>query len=63
LPELAIAWILQQPNVAVALTGVRSPAEIEQNVRAAHVRLDEETLAAIEEATAGARGQVDEVPN
>ena len=33
--QLAIAWVLSNPVVSVALTGVRNPTELEQNVEAA----------------------------
>ncbi len=33
--QLALAWVLSNPVVSVALTGVRNPAEMEQNVEAA----------------------------
>lgn len=33
--QLALAWVLAEPAVSVALVGTRSPAEIEENVEAA----------------------------
>ncbi len=59
--QLAIAWVLRDPLVAVALTGCRTPAEIEENAGASGRSLDGATLAAIDEAMAGARGQVSDV--
>jgi voltage-dependent potassium channel beta subunit len=47
--QLALAWILRQPNVASALVGASRPEQVEENVKAAGVTLSEETLAAIEE--------------
>lgn len=61
--QLAIAWVLQNPLVGVALTGCRTPAEIEENAAAADHTLDASTLRAIDECMAGARGQVAEVPD
>ncbi|GAA5160608.1 aldo/keto reductase family protein [Ornithinimicrobium tianjinense] len=50
MPQLAIAWVLQNPNVAAALVGASRPEQLEDTVRAAGVRLDAGTLAAIDEA-------------
>ncbi|QJD83832.1 aldo/keto reductase family protein [Cohnella herbarum] len=47
--QLALAWILRQPNVASALVGASRPEQVEENVKATGVTLSEETLAAIEE--------------
>lgn len=63
LPELAVAWVLRKPSVGVALTGVRNPSEIEQNVGAAGVALDAATLDAIDEVVQGVRGQIATVPD
>jgi aryl-alcohol dehydrogenase-like predicted oxidoreductase len=52
--QLAIAWVLQNPNVAAAIIGASRPAQIEQNVAAAGVELDAGTLAAIDAALDGA---------
>ncbi|MBU9714233.1 aldo/keto reductase family protein [Evansella tamaricis] len=48
LPELALAWILRQPNVASALIGASKPEQVEQNVKAIDVTLSEDTLSRIE---------------
>lgn len=48
LVELALAWILRQPNVASALVGASRPEQIEANVKAVEVELDQTTLAKIE---------------
>ncbi|WP_159500498.1 aldo/keto reductase family protein [Microbacterium sp. 18062] len=53
MPQLAIAWVLQNPNVASALVGASRPEQLQSNVRAAGVTLDAETLAGIDEALAG----------
>jgi aryl-alcohol dehydrogenase-like predicted oxidoreductase len=37
--QLAVAWVLSNPAVSVALTGIRKPEEIEENVGAAAWRL------------------------
>jgi aryl-alcohol dehydrogenase-like predicted oxidoreductase len=62
LPLLALAWVLRNPAVSVALSGCRSPREIEENVRALDVRLDATTLAEIDQVMTGAVGQSDVVP-
>jgi aryl-alcohol dehydrogenase-like predicted oxidoreductase len=62
LPLLALAWVLRNPAVSVALSGCRTPREIEENVRALDVNLDSEVLAEIDRVMAGAAGQTDVVP-
>ncbi|NLJ80498.1 MAG: aldo/keto reductase [Firmicutes bacterium] len=47
--EMALAWVLRQPNVASALVGATRPEQIEANVKAIEVTLDEEILERIEE--------------
>ncbi|MBT2755635.1 aldo/keto reductase family protein [Mesobacillus foraminis] len=49
LSQLAIAWILRQPNVASALIGASKPEQVEENVKAAGVKLTDEVAAKIEE--------------
>lgn len=51
--QLAVAWVLSNPTVAVALTGARKPSEIEENVMAADWKLPDEVKAEIEQAFAG----------
>ena len=50
MPQLAIAWVLQNPNVAAALVGASRPEQIASNVEASGVTLDADTLSAIDEA-------------
>jgi aryl-alcohol dehydrogenase-like predicted oxidoreductase len=47
--QLAIAWVLRQPNVASAIIGASRPEQIEDNVGAAGVRLSVDTVHAIDE--------------
>jgi aryl-alcohol dehydrogenase-like predicted oxidoreductase len=47
--QLAIAWVLQNPNVASAIVGATRPDQVVDNVAAAGVRLDEGLLKAIDE--------------
>ncbi len=62
LPLLALAWVLQQPAVSVALAGIRKPEEIEQNIGALAVRLSPDDLGEIEEIMADAAGRTDTIP-
>ena len=62
LPRLALAWVLRHPAVSVALSGCRSPREIEENVKALDITLDDGALSEIDSIMAGAVGQTDTVP-
>ena len=53
MPQLAIAWVLQNPNVAAALVGASRPQQLEDTVKASGVVLDADTMTAIDEALAG----------
>ena len=46
--QLALAWILRQPNVSSALVGASRPSQVEENVKASGVELTEEVLKQIE---------------
>ncbi|MBT1586086.1 aldo/keto reductase family protein [Curtobacterium flaccumfaciens] len=50
LAQLAIAWTLQNDNVASAIVGASRPQQVTDNVKAAGVKLDTDALAAIDEA-------------
>jgi 1-deoxyxylulose-5-phosphate synthase len=50
--QLAIAWVLREPNVAAAIIGATRPEQVEDNAAASGIELDEATLAAIDEAVA-----------
>jgi aryl-alcohol dehydrogenase-like predicted oxidoreductase len=52
--QLAIAWVLAQPGVHVAIVGARSARNIEQSLAAADVVLSQEDLAEIERINADA---------
>jgi aryl-alcohol dehydrogenase-like predicted oxidoreductase len=47
--NLALAWILRQPNVASALVGASRPEQVIENAKASGVTLSEDVLARIEE--------------
>ena len=48
--QLALAWVLRQPNVASAIVGASRPEQVRENAAASGVKLDASTLAAIDEA-------------
>ncbi|HLI60250.1 MAG TPA: aldo/keto reductase family protein [Solirubrobacteraceae bacterium] len=48
--QLALAWVLRQPNVASAIIGASRPAQVHDNAAASGVRLSSDTLQAIDEA-------------
>jgi len=54
MPQLALAWVLRQQNVASAIVGASRPEQVHANASAAGVKLSEDTLAAIDEALDGA---------
>ncbi|HWX44371.1 MAG TPA: aldo/keto reductase family protein [Solirubrobacteraceae bacterium] len=48
--ELALAWVLRQPNVASAIVGASRPEQVHANAAASGITLDAQTLAAVDEA-------------
>jgi aryl-alcohol dehydrogenase-like predicted oxidoreductase len=48
--QLALAWVLRQPNVASAIVGASRPEQVRANASASGVTLDPQTLAAVDEA-------------
>ena len=50
--QLALAWILREPNVASAIVGSSRPEQLRDNAAASGVDLDDETARAIEDALA-----------
>ncbi|GGP00855.1 aldo/keto reductase [Wenjunlia tyrosinilytica] len=49
LSQLAVAWVLQNPNVSSAIIGASRPEQVKENVKAAGVKLEPELLAKIDE--------------
>jgi aryl-alcohol dehydrogenase-like predicted oxidoreductase len=47
--QLALAWVLREPNVASAIVGASRPQQVEDNAAASGVALDAETLSRIDE--------------
>ncbi|HEY3082640.1 MAG TPA: aldo/keto reductase [Chloroflexota bacterium] len=62
LPRLALAWVLREPAVSVALSGCRNVREIEENVQALDVKIPDEVMAEIDQILKGAAGQTDRIP-
>ncbi len=52
LAQLSLAWVLRRPEVASAIIGASRPEQVHENATASGVKLDEATLAAIDEAVA-----------
>ena len=48
--KLALAWVLQNPNVSSAIMGATKPAQIKDNVKASGVKLPPEVMQAIDKA-------------
>ena len=51
--QLALAWVLRQTNLAAAIIGASRPEQVLENAAASGVRLDDDTLLAIEEVLEG----------
>lgn len=51
--QMAIAWVLRQPNVTSAITGATRPEQVDENVKAGEKKLDTATLDAIDQVLAG----------
>lgn len=49
LGQLAVAWVLQNPNVSAAIIGASRPDQVRDNVEASGVRLDADLLRRIDE--------------
>jgi aryl-alcohol dehydrogenase-like predicted oxidoreductase len=50
LAQLAVAWVLQNQNVASAIIGASRPEQVAENVKAAGITLDDDALKAIDTA-------------
>src|SRR5690349_17928707 len=49
LAQLAVAWVLQNPNVASAIIGASRPEQVHENVKAAGKKLDADLMTAIDD--------------
>ena len=54
LPQLALAWVLNQPGISAAIIGASRPEQVNENIRAVGVKLDEQLLTAIDDLLADA---------
>jgi aryl-alcohol dehydrogenase-like predicted oxidoreductase len=50
MPQLALAWVLRQPNLASAIVGASRPEQVRANASASGIELDAQTLAGIDAA-------------
>ncbi len=51
--QLALAWVLREPNLAAAIIGASRPEQVLENTAASGIRLDDATLQAIDAALEG----------
>ena len=54
LPQLALAWVLNQPGISAAIIGASRPEQVNENIRAVGGKLDEQLLTAIDDLLADA---------
>jgi aryl-alcohol dehydrogenase-like predicted oxidoreductase len=47
--QLALAWVLREPNVASAIVGATRPEQVEDNAGASGIELDDDTLRRVDE--------------
>ena len=47
--QLAVAWVLQNQNVAAAIIGASRPEQVGENVKAAGVKIPDDALKQIDE--------------
>ncbi|MAG35883.1 MAG: hypothetical protein CL878_06535 [Dehalococcoidia bacterium] len=62
LPRLALAWVLSNEQVSVALSGTRRPAELDENVGALGITLTPEIQREIAQIMTGAAGHAATMP-
>ena len=51
--QLAVAWVLQNDNVATALVGASRPEQVTENVKASGVKIPSELMAKIDDVLGG----------
>jgi aryl-alcohol dehydrogenase-like predicted oxidoreductase len=51
--QMAIAWVLQNKNIASAIVGATRPDQLDDNVKAANIVLEPAILSAIDKALEG----------
>jgi len=52
--QLALAWVLREPNVASAIVGASRPEQVDDNIAASSIELDANVLAQIDDVLASA---------
>lgn len=52
-PQLSLAWVLHNPNIAAALVGASRPEQLEDTVKASDITLDDATYQAVNDALSG----------
>ena len=48
--QLAVAWVLNRPNISAAIIGASRPEQVTDNVKASGVTLDDDVMTAIDDA-------------
>jgi len=51
--QLALAWVLREPNLAAAIIGASKPEQVLENASASGVMLDDATIQAIDDVLDG----------
>jgi aryl-alcohol dehydrogenase-like predicted oxidoreductase len=49
LSQLALAWVLHQPNITSVIVGATRPEQVHENIKAASVRLGDDMIAAVDD--------------
>jgi len=47
LSQLALAWVLHQPNITSVIVGATRPEQVHENLKAAEVKLSDDVIAAV----------------
>jgi aryl-alcohol dehydrogenase-like predicted oxidoreductase len=58
--DVALAWVLSNPDITTPIIGPRTVEQLDQNVSALELRLDDETLARLDEIWSGPGGEAPE---
>lgn len=58
--NVALAWVLNNPDVTTPIIGPRTVEQLEQNLSALELQLDDETVASLDEIWAGPGGEAPE---
>jgi len=49
LSQLALAWVLHQPNITSVIVGATRPEQVHENLKAAEVKLSDDVIAAVDD--------------